>query len=42
MTGGLLKILTITNIVGAGVNTVTISPDGRLVATGCDDAVRDL
>ena len=42
MTGGLLKTLTITNNVGAGVNTVAISSNGRLVAAGDDDAVRVL
>ena len=42
MTGGLLKTLTITNNIGAGVNTVVINPNGRLVAAGCDDAVRVL
>ena len=42
MTGALLKTLTITNNVGAGVNSVAINPNGQLVAAGCDDAVRVL
>ena len=40
MTGGLLKTLAITEIFGAGVNSVAISSNGRLVAAGGDDAVR--
>ena len=42
MKGGLLKTLTITNDVDAGVNSVAISSNGRLVAAGGDDAVRVL
>jgi len=42
MEGGLLKTLTITNDVGAGVNSVAISSNGQLVATGGGDAVRVL
>ena len=42
MTGGLLKTLTITDNVGADVNSVAISSNERLVATGCDDGVRVL
>ena len=40
--GSLLKTLTITNNGGAGVNSVAISSNGRLVATGSDDEVRVL
>ena len=39
MKDGLLKTLTITNNVGAGVNDVAISSNGRLVAAGDDDEV---
>ena len=39
MTGALLKTLTITNNVGAGVNSVAISSNGRLVAAGDDNEV---
>ena len=42
MTGGSSKTLTTANSIGAGVKSVAISSDGRLVATGDDDAVRDL
>ena len=42
MTGGLLKTLTITKRSGAGVNSVAINPNGRLIAAGGDDAVRVL
>ena len=42
MTGGLLKTLTTTNNIGAGVNSVAISSDGRLVAASDDNAVRVL
>ena len=42
MEGGLLKTLTITNNVDAGVNSVTINSNGRLVAAGDDNAVRVL
>jgi len=41
MTGGSLKTLTITNNV-ASANSVDISSNGRLVATGDGDAVRVL
>ena len=39
MRGGLLKTLTITKNVCAGVNSVAISSNGQLVAAGGDDAV---
>jgi len=42
MKGGLSKTLRITNNVSAGVNSVAISSNGRLVAAGDDDAVRVL
>jgi len=42
MEGGLLKTLVITNNVGAGVNRVAISSNGRLVAASDNDAVRVL
>ena len=42
MKGGLLKTLTITDIAGAGVNSVAINSCERLVAAGSDDAVRVL
>jgi len=39
MKGGLLKTLTITDNLGAGVSSVAISSNGRLVAAGGNDAV---
>ena len=38
----LLRTLTITSNVRAGVKSVAISSNGRLVATGSDDKVRVL
>ena len=38
----LLRTLTITNYVGADVNSVAISSNGRLVATGSVEKVRVL
>ena len=42
ITDGSSKILTITNSVGDRVTSVAISSDGRLVAAGSYDEVRDL
>jgi len=42
MTDGSSKTLVITDSAGARVKSVAISPDGRLVAAGSRDAVRDL
>ena len=42
MEGGLLKTLTITNNVDAGVNSVAINSSEQLVAAGGDDKVRVL
>jgi len=41
MTGRSSKTLAITGSVGARVTSVAISPDGRLVAVGDYDGVRD-
>jgi len=42
MMDGSSKILAITDSVGEGVTSVAISSDGRLVAAGSRDGVRDL
>jgi len=42
MTDGSSKTFAITDSVGARVRSVAISSDGRLVAAGSEDKVRDL